>query len=168
MKATSTVAALLGAAFLTPAAASASTAAHTAASSAAPARCTTGVLKGALGREDAGAGQRHQALLLTNKSAKSCWVYGFPGLTMVDAEGDALRTRVVRKKATPHKVILKPGKAATSTVSWTVVETGEETSCPASAKLLVYPPDERSHLEVRFVSTVCGGGRLNVTPFTAR
>ncbi|MFD1935844.1 MULTISPECIES: DUF4232 domain-containing protein [Nonomuraea] len=89
-----------------------------------------------------------------------------PVLVPALAPRTASASTAVSSPATPHKVVLRPGRSATSTVGWTVVETGAETSCPASAKLLVYPPDERSHLEVRFVSTVCGGGRLNVTPFT--
>ncbi|WP_225960236.1 DUF4232 domain-containing protein [Nonomuraea africana] len=103
---------------------------------------------------------------MTNRSGRSCWVYGYPGLVMIDGRGDALRTRTRREAATPRKVLLKPGSAASSRLHWTVVETGRETSCPASARLVIIPPDETAHLEIPFTATVCDDGRLDVTPLT--
>jgi hypothetical protein len=115
---------------------------------------------------DPGAGQRYAPLNLTNKSSRSCWLYGFPGLIMIDGHGDALRTRTRRESVTPHKVVLKPGKSAHARLHWTVIQTGSETTCPTSARLMIIAPDERAHLEIPFTATVCDDGRLDVRPFT--
>ncbi|MFD0890278.1 DUF4232 domain-containing protein, partial [Streptosporangium algeriense] len=132
---------------------------------AAPAgRCRTGSLKASIGRVDAGAGQRHAPLVLTNTSNRNCWVYGFVGLVMFDAKGDALRTRVRRENVPPHRVTLRPGAAAHARLHWTTVPTGDETSCPTAARLMIIPPDETAHLEIRFGGTVCGDGSLGITP----
>ncbi|MBB4698704.1 DUF4232 domain-containing protein [Sphaerisporangium siamense] len=136
-----------------------------AAKEAAPARCRTTQLKASLGRLDSGAGQRYVPLVLTNTSARTCWVYGFAGLVMIDAKGDALRTRTRRTNTVPHRVTLRPGRAARSTLHWTVMTTGDERTCPPAARLMIIPPDEIAHLEIPFTATVCDDGRIDTTPF---
>ncbi|MBO3746752.1 DUF4232 domain-containing protein [Streptosporangiaceae bacterium NEAU-GS5] len=131
-------------------------------------RCHTGALKAKVGGQDAGAGQRYAQLILTNKSSRSCWLYGFPGLIMFDSHGDALRTRPRREAVTPHKVVLKPGKSAHARLHWGVIQTGSETTCPTSARLMIIPPDEvNAHLEIPFVATACDAGRIDMRPFAA-
>ncbi|MEW9534519.1 DUF4232 domain-containing protein [Microbispora sp. NPDC049125] len=135
------------------------------ASAQAPARrCRTTGLRAKTGAQDAGAGQRYAALVLTNTSSKTCWVYGFVGLIMIDGHGDALRTRTRRESVTPHRVTLRPGASAHARLHWTVVPGGSETTCPASARLMIIPPDEVAHLEIPFKAAVCGDGRIDVTP----
>ncbi|MEV4097329.1 DUF4232 domain-containing protein [Streptosporangium saharense] len=130
-------------------------------------RCRTGGLRASVGRVDAGAGQRYAPLVLTNTSGKSCWVYGFVGLVMFDAKGDALRTRVRRESVPAHRVTLRPGASAHARLHWATVPSGRETSCPSAARLMIIPPDEVAHLEIPFTGTVCGDGRLDVTPMTS-
>lgn len=130
-------------------------------------RCRTGGLRASVGRVDAGAGQRYAPLVLTNTSGRSCWVYGFVGLVMFDAKGDALRTRVRRESVPAHRVTLRPGAAAHARLHWTTVPGGRETSCPSAARLMIIPPDEVAHLEIPFTGTVCGDGRLDITPMTS-
>ncbi|MEU1732037.1 DUF4232 domain-containing protein [Streptosporangium sp. NPDC020145] len=130
-------------------------------------RCRTEGLRAGVGRVDAGAGQRYAPLVLTNTSAKSCWVYGFVGLVMFDAKGDALRTRVRRENVPAHRVTLRPGASAHARLHWTTVPSGRETSCPSAARLMIIPPDEVAHLEIPFAGVVCGDGRLDVTPMVS-
>ncbi|MFF4989851.1 DUF4232 domain-containing protein [Streptosporangium saharense] len=130
-------------------------------------RCRTGGLRVSVGRVDAGAGQRYAPLVLTNTSGRSCWVYGFVGLVMFDARGDALRTRVRRESVPAHRVTLRPGASAHARLHWTTVPSGRETSCPSAARLMIIPPDEVAHLEIPFTGTVCGDGRLDITPMTS-
>jgi hypothetical protein len=127
-------------------------------------RCATGQLKAGVGPVDPGAGQRNAPLLLTNRSARTCWVYGFVGLIMIDGRGDALRTRTRRDRVVPHRVTLRPGRSARAVLHWTVVQSGGERTCPAAARLMIIPPDETAHLEIPFTATVCDDGRIDVTP----
>ncbi|GAA0409543.1 hypothetical protein GCM10009530_72450 [Microbispora corallina] len=138
-----------------------------ASSGAAAARCRTTGLKARVGRVDAGAGQRYAPLVLTNTSSKTCWVYGFVGLIMIDGHGDALRTRTRRESVRPHRVTLRPGASAHARLHWTEIPTGSETRCPASARLMVIPPDEVAHLEIPFTARPCDDGRIDVTPMAA-
>ncbi|GAB2461008.1 DUF4232 domain-containing protein [Streptosporangium sandarakinum] len=131
---------------------------------AAPGRCRTGALSARVGRVDAGAGQRHAPLVLTNGSTRTCWVYGFPGLVTIDRNGDALRTRPRRENVRPQRVTLRPGASAHFRMHWTEVPSGRETTCPASARLMVIPPDETSYLTVPFSARVCDDGRIDLTP----
>ncbi|MFF5212113.1 DUF4232 domain-containing protein [Streptosporangium sp. NPDC000396] len=130
-------------------------------------RCRTEELRARVGTVDAGAGQRYAPLVLTNTSAKTCWVYGFVGLVMFDGNGDALRTRARRQNIRPQRVTLRPGADAHARLHWTVIQSGRETTCPASARLMIIPPDEVAHLEIPFTATVCDDGRLDVTPMAA-
>ncbi|WP_182909899.1 DUF4232 domain-containing protein [Microbispora sp. H13382] len=131
---------------------------------AAPARCRTTGLRARVGRQDPAAGNRYAPLVLTNTSAKTCWVYGFVGLVLIDGRGDVLRTRTRRESVTPHRVTLRPGASAHARLHWTVVPSGHETRCPASARLMIIPPDEVAHLEVPFSATVCDDGRIDARP----
>ncbi|MEU6414503.1 DUF4232 domain-containing protein [Microbispora sp. NPDC046933] len=131
---------------------------------AAPERCRTTGLRARVGRQDAAAGNRYAPLVLANTSAKTCWVYGFVGLVLIDGRGDVLRTRTRRESVTPHRVTLRPGASAHARLHWTVVPSGPETRCPASARLMIIPPDEVAHLEVPFAATVCDDGRIDTRP----
>ncbi|WP_271222936.1 DUF4232 domain-containing protein [Streptosporangium carneum] len=130
-------------------------------------RCRTEGLRASVGAEGAGAGQRYAPLVLTNTSAKDCWVYGFVGLVMFDGNGDALRTRVRRESVRPRRVTLRPGASAHARLHWSVVRGKGETPCPAPARLMIIPPDEVAHLEIPFTAVVCGDGRLDITPMAA-
>ncbi|WP_433349812.1 DUF4232 domain-containing protein [Microtetraspora malaysiensis] len=148
-----------------PAAHAAPPAAPAAALASAPAgRCRTGTLKARVGTTDAGAGQRYAPLVLTNTGSRTCWVYGFVGLIMIDGNGDALRTRTRRESVQPRRVTLRPGAGAHARLHWTVVPSGTETSCPRSARLMIIPPDEVAHLEIPFAAEVCGEGKIDVRP----
>ncbi|TQS28692.1 DUF4232 domain-containing protein [Microbispora sp. KK1-11] len=131
---------------------------------AAPERCRTTGLRARVGRQDAGAGNRYAPLVLTNTSGKTCWVYGFVGLVLIDGRGDVLRTRTRRESVTPHRVTLRAGASAHARLHWTVVPSGHETRCPSSARLMIIPPDEVAHLEVPFTATVCDDGRIDARP----
>ncbi|WP_433415111.1 DUF4232 domain-containing protein [Microtetraspora malaysiensis] len=147
-----------------PADASAPAAPAAALASAPAGRCRTGTLKARVGTTDAGAGQRYAPLVLTNTGSRTCWVYGFVGLIMIDGNGDALRTRTRRESVQPRRVTLRPGAGAHARLHWTVVPSGTESSCPRSARLMIIPPDEVAHLEIPFAAEVCGDGKIDVRP----
>ncbi|MER7498860.1 DUF4232 domain-containing protein [Nonomuraea pusilla] len=132
-------------------------------------RCHSADLSARVGALDAGAGQRNAPLVLTNVSSRSCRLYGYVGLIMIDARGDVLRTRTRRNGSThPQGVTLRPGASAHATLHWTVITTGHETRCPQSARLIILPPDEvGTHLEIPFTAAPCDDGRIDVTPVAA-
>ncbi len=129
-------------------------------------RCTTAQLKGAVGRVDAGAGQRYATLTLTNRSGRTCWVYGYVGLIMIDGHQDAMRTRVRRQSGAAHRITLKPGAAAHAKLHWVSVRSSGERTCPASSRALVIPPDEKAFLNIPFAARPCDFGRIDVSPLT--
>ncbi|MFB9251257.1 DUF4232 domain-containing protein [Sphaerisporangium melleum] len=155
---------LVSAVALLAAVAGAGAPAQASSDAAASPRCRTTQLKASIGRVDPGAGQRNAPLVFTNTSAKTCWVYGFVGLVMIDGNGDVLRTRTRREKITPHRVTLRPGHQARARLHWTVVPAAGEKTCPAAARLMIIPPDEVAHLEIPFTANVCDNGRIDVTP----
>ncbi|MEV7969251.1 DUF4232 domain-containing protein [Sphaerisporangium sp. NPDC088356] len=142
--------------------------AGSAAGSAAARRCHTGSLAARVGAVGPGAGQRYAPLVLTNTSAKTCWVYGYVGLIMIDGRGDVLRTRTRRDGTPLRRITLRPGAGAYAKMHWTVVPTGRETRCPESARLIILPPDEvDAHLEIPFNAAPCDDGRIDVSPMAA-
>ncbi|WP_433256184.1 DUF4232 domain-containing protein [Streptosporangium sp. CA-135522] len=130
-------------------------------------RCRTEALAARIGTVDAGAGQRYAPLVITNRSARTCWVYGFAGLIMIDRNGDALRTRTRRENVRPRRITLRPGAGAHARLHWTEVPVGSETRCPVSARLMIIPPDEVAHLEIPFTARACDDGRLDIAPMAA-
>ncbi|MET8052428.1 DUF4232 domain-containing protein [Streptosporangium sp. NPDC005286] len=129
-------------------------------------RCRAEALAARVGRVDAGAGQRYAPLVFTNTSSGTCWVYGFVGLIMIDGSGDAMRTRTRRESVQPRRITLRPGASAHARLHWSEVPGGSR-SCPASARLMIIPPDEVAHLEIPFKAAVCDDGRLDVTPMAS-
>ncbi|WP_248963405.1 DUF4232 domain-containing protein [Sphaerisporangium perillae] len=131
-------------------------------------RCRTAALAARVGAVDPGAGQRYAPLVLTNRSARACRLYGFPGLIMIDGRGDVLRTRTRRDAVRPVGVTLRPGASAHAKMHWTVVPAGGETRCPQAARLIILPPDEvGAHLEIPFTGAPCDDGRIDVSPMAA-
>ncbi|MDT9695769.1 DUF4232 domain-containing protein [Streptomyces sp. P17] len=112
-----------------------------------PARCHTGELRAEVGRMDPGAGQRNVPIVLTNASARTCTVYGYPGAAFVDASGEQLGPDPERAPGSPARVTLAPGDSAWAGLSYSSPEiSGARTARPAA--LLVTPPDEREPIEV--------------------
>ncbi|MBC2902425.1 DUF4232 domain-containing protein [Streptomyces cupreus] len=110
-------------------------------------RCHTAELRAEVGRMDPGAGQRNFPIVLTNVSARTCTVYGYPGAAFVDASGKQLGPDPERAPGSPARVTLAPGDSAWAGLSYSSPEiSGARTARPAA--LLVTPPDEREPIEV--------------------
>lgn len=110
-------------------------------------RCHTAELSAEVGRMDPGAGQRNFPIVLTNTSARTCTVYGYPGAAFVDASGEQLGPDPERAPGAPARVTLAPGDSAWAGLSYSSPEiSGARTARPAA--LLVTPPDEREPIEV--------------------
>ncbi|MGW3461112.1 DUF4232 domain-containing protein [Streptomyces olivaceoviridis] len=124
----------------------------------APKRCRTSDLKASLGPDHPGAGQENFALVLTNRSPRTCSLYGFPGVAFVDGAGDAVTPDPERATDQPQqRVTLAPGDDAWSALSYSDPRiTGVTTVTPQA--LLVTPPDETTSLSVPWT-----GGKVSNT-----
>ncbi|MEU6063761.1 MULTISPECIES: DUF4232 domain-containing protein [Streptomyces] len=115
------------------------------------ARCHTSELSASVGRNNPGAGQENFPIVLTNKSARTCTVRGYPGAAFVSASGAQLGPDPKRSSGSPATVTLKPGQSAWAGLSFSNPEiSGAKTATPAA--LVVTPPDERDPLKVTWTA----------------
>lgn len=116
-------------------------------SAAASTRCHTSELRASVGRNDPGAGQENFPVVLTNTSARTCTLHGYPGAAFVGASGGQLGPDPQRSPGTPVTVTLKPGQSAWAGLTFSNPGvSGAKTATPAA--LLVTPPDERDQVKV--------------------
>ncbi|MFJ8794415.1 DUF4232 domain-containing protein [Streptomyces sp. NPDC102462] len=114
-------------------------------------RCHTSELSASVGRNNPGAGQENFPIVLTNTSARTCTVHGYPGAAFVNASGGQLGPDPKRTSGTPATVTLKPGQSAWAGLTFSNPEiSGARTATPAA--LLVTPPDERDQLKVAWTA----------------
>ncbi|MEU9989278.1 DUF4232 domain-containing protein [Streptomyces sp. NPDC048045] len=110
-------------------------------------RCHTSDLRASVGRNNPGAGQENFPLVLTNKSARTCTLRGFPGAAFVNASGSQLGPDPKRESGSAAAVTLKPGQSAWAGLTFSNPEVSGATTGTPSA-LLITPPDERDSLKV--------------------
>ncbi|WP_345943307.1 DUF4232 domain-containing protein [Streptomyces sp. SID8352] len=114
-------------------------------------RCHTSELRASVGRDDPGAGQRNFPVVLTNASAHTCTLRGYPGAAFVDTAGEQLGPDPRRTAGSPRTLSLAPGRSAWAGLSFSSPEITEaRTATPAA--LLVTPPDERDPLRVAWTA----------------
>ncbi len=122
-----------------------------------------------------GAALGHESVLLLFKDASSttCSLYGYPGVAGLNVQGVQI-TQAVRTlngymggagKSAPH-VTLTPGLVASAVVEGTDVPTGNATTCPTYASLLVTPPNTTQSVPIHFSLPGCSG--LQVHPIIPR
>lgn len=138
--------------------------------------CTSADLDASLSAPNGTAGSDYYRLLLTNNSSSSCFVQGYPGVSLVTSSGAQVGAAATRQAnpsepGTPQ-VVVAPGQSAASVLR--IVDAGNypQSSCQPTkaAGLRVYPPDQRSSLSVPSVQTGCAGASdkvLTVEPLHA-
>jgi len=111
-------------------------------------RCHTADLRASIGRNDPGAGQENFPIVLTNRSSRTCTVYGFPGVAFVNSAGEQVTVDPERSTGQQkQRVTLAPGQSAWSAMSFSNPGiTGVTTVTPAA--VLITPPDETTSLKV--------------------
>jgi Protein of unknown function (DUF4232) len=125
--------------------------------------CAASQLTASLSDGDAGAGNLYRYLVLTNSGSAVCHVTGYPGLSMLDANGRQIGQPATRHALAYSPVVLKPGEAASATIH-TVNHQG--TCLPTSVELKMYPPGSRASMKFAGRITDCGN-LFEITPFTA-
>lgn len=111
-------------------------------------RCHTSDLRASVGRNDPGAGQENFPVVLTNTSARTCTVRGYPGAAFTDPAGRQLGPDPRRAPTLAvQTVTLKPGGSAWAGLSFSNPRVSGATA-KTPALLLVTPPDEWEQLRV--------------------
>lgn len=111
--------------------------------------CAPSALSVSLVSSSAAAGSVIRTYAFTNRGASSCRLFGYPGLQMYGAQGQALQTLVARVTMAENIVPIAPGHEA-----WFVLQYPDATgysgdSCPAAAELAVTPPGGYSSILVK-------------------
>jgi len=122
-------------------------------------RCATSALTVWLGIPgDGAAGSTYFQLELSNTSARTCTLYGFPGVSAVGPGGHQLGRAAARDHAdATHLVTLRPGATAHVLLRIVDVANFPAASCdPANAVALrVFPPNDFRSAEVPFSFRAC-------------
>jgi hypothetical protein len=136
-------------------------------------RCHTGRLYIAEVPHDGQGATGHldQVFSITSLAQHSCYLYGYPGVQLVDASGHDIATHVTWTGgfffANRHKeyVVLKSGQTAYFALGWTHFPTPGQ-RCPNVKYLLVTPPDATSTIAVVTDLQMVCGGNISASPVT--
>jgi hypothetical protein len=122
---------------------SSATASHSPTKTVAPdISCTMAQLRLTAVRGSGFQGREFAQIVFTNKSAKKCTLFGFPGVSLRRA-GALLGQPATREPVTPKTVTLRPGESATSDIT-------DFSTCnaPRSDTVRVYPPDSKLFVDL--------------------
>jgi Protein of unknown function (DUF4232) len=113
----------------------------------------------AIDQGNGAAGTIYYPLQFTNLSGHTCSLYGFPGVSALNRDGQQLGSPAGwERTASPHAVILAPGATAHTTLAYHDVAVTTEPGCDpvgSAVELRVYPPDQRSATDAAFDFEVC-------------
>ena len=140
------------------------------------AECATSDLSVRVGASNGAAGTIYYSLDFTNASSSSCFVEGYPGVSLVTAGSgsgsqigaDAKRVPVV----TPKQIVLAPGQTANAQLGVAVAQNFPTSSChPVTAHWLkVFPPDQTVAAYAPFTTQTCASTKtatLHIAAITA-
>ncbi|MGN6475345.1 MAG: DUF4232 domain-containing protein [Mycobacteriales bacterium] len=133
-------------------------------------RCLTTQLHLSLGQGQGQAGSTITPIVLSNVSKHACTLFGYPGVSFLDASGATVGVDAAHTGGEEATVTLGPGDAANAQLQVPDPGNFSASDCqPAQAsQLRVYPPNDRAALTVADDVTVCttSTGRANVHPVT--
>ncbi|MGD1050592.1 MAG: DUF4232 domain-containing protein [Solirubrobacteraceae bacterium] len=130
------------------------------------ARCHSSQLRVKLGWASGAAGHIGQLVSFENASARSCTLYGYPGLQMLAADGRPIRTQVRRgvaytvPRVAEQLVSLAPGHEASFDLGYDDGTGYGNESCPTSARVEVTPPNAYTPITVVWRMQPFGGGTI--------
>jgi hypothetical protein len=132
-----------------------------------PPRCHTSQLAAAFtGLNGAMGGQRGMTLILTNRSSRTCYVYGYEGLGFLDSGDGPLPTHLTRVSVPHAQVTLRPGANAQAMLTWRVYpDSSGPLEYPQSVEIT--PPDEYTHLLRMWPAEHVRGGDIATWPLSA-
>jgi Protein of unknown function (DUF4232) len=139
--------------------------------------CATSALRGSLpAAGGAAAGHTYYPLSLTNDSAASCTLYGYPGVSFVSSPGGSQigaaaarsTSAYVFQAQPPQTVTLGPGQTAHAGLQLVTYGDFPASQCDVVTAhwMRVYPPNQTAPLYINFTAQTCsqGPGLLTVSP----
>src|SRR5207244_580150 len=136
-------------------------------------RCHTSQVTVRTGKGGVGAGNVLAVFVLENTSARTCRLFGYPGLQMLNANHRPVPTTVTRGAAymfsahAPSRVVMPPGGIASFSVGYGEIPSGDEPAsvqCVPSTYIEITPPDEHLPLLLSGTMAPCGHGEIFVSP----
>jgi Protein of unknown function (DUF4232) len=128
--------------------------------------CSSGQLSAKVGRVGVALGNVGVIFTFTNTSPRTCSLQGYPGVHMLDANGDPLPTEVTDGVAytvpsIPEQVVdLKPGASASFDLGYSD-STGYGTAiCPEATTLAITPPGAQQPISVTVEVDAYGGSTI--------
>jgi len=113
--------------------------------------CTTDQLAASLAEPSGAAGATYYQLRLKNVSTHACTVYGYPGVSLVQAAtGPQIGRSAIRQPATEKTLTLQPGQFAEASFGVEVAQNYSPATCQLTKAggVLVYPPNQRLALYI--------------------
>jgi Protein of unknown function (DUF4232) len=129
-------------------------------------RCFSSELRLRRGREGAAAGHIGFEVGFKNISAATCTLYGYPGMQMLNANGNSLATLVHRGIAytvptVPKRIVmLAPGGEASFDLGYDDSTGYGLKECPTSARVEITPPNAYTPITVPWHIQPYGGGSV--------
>jgi len=121
-----------------------------------PAQCTTKTLAITPGQSSGAAGHIMTPIIFTNSGSIPCVIGGFPGVAGTNASGAQI-AQAGRTGASKGTISLAPGAAASTTVTGVDVPSGNQTTCPTFAGILVTPPNDVNSVQLSVQIPGCAG-----------
>ena len=104
--------------------------------------CRTSALTVSLGSPNGSAGATHYTLTFRNSGSVTCTLYGYPGVSFLDASGHQIGDPAQRQGSTPATVTLAAGGNAYSSIAVTDPGIPPCSGSATASHVLVYPPGE--------------------------
>jgi hypothetical protein len=122
--------------------------------------------------QDGAAGHIHFVLALTNTTATSCTLSGYPTLVMLDPAGHPMLTRISHRDVSfaptpPRQIRLAPRASASFDVGYSHVPVDNETSCPAASAVLIQVGAGGKGLRLSQSMDPCNRGAVATSALTA-
>lgn len=118
--------------------------------------------------EGAAAGSRSLSIIFTNTGTRECTLGGYPGVSLVNDNGNQIGSPAERMSSTDEKTItLQQNGSASALVTYPVEANFDAGTCKDGAtKLRVYPPNDYGYISIASpVTGWCPG--FQVGPVTA-
>lgn len=104
--------------------------------------CRTAALTVSLGGPNGSAGATHYNLTFRNSGSVTCTLYGYPGVSFLDASGHQIGDAAQRQGGTPATVTLAAGGNAYSSIAVTDPGIPPCSGSTTATQVRVYPPGE--------------------------
>jgi Protein of unknown function (DUF4232) len=143
----------------------------TSAPPAGPPGCLASGLQAQLGVSQGTLGTIYQVVVLTNTSAATCTLYGYPGVSFVTGQGGSQVGAPASKNTviTPVLVTLAPGGKADVLLAVHDAGAYSPSSCGLTSVgwLKIYPPGDYGSLYVQYNTQACAKPSLSIMSVTA-